>query len=424
MISYNTLIVLIGTSLLGASSGLIGAYAVLRQRSLTGDALAHAALPGLCIAFLIVGQRSLPAMLFGAFLSGIAGIGVISGLRHWTRIKEDAAIGIVLSVFFGAGVVLSRLIQNRSDVGSKAGLESYILGKTAGMIAQDVYFIGGLSLGCLVIILLLYKEFQLVAFDPAFARVQGWPAFLIDLLMMTLIAVAVVIGLPAVGVVLMAALLIIPGAAARFWTERLGRMLLLSAAFGLSIGILGTFLSARYSMMPAGPLIVVVGTVFFLVSLLFAPRRGMIARSMQERRFRRQLGVRRLLQVFYEFIEPTLPDSTVVAYEDLFSRTFRTERELNSLLKALEADCLIEETERRRYRLTAEGLRRAAVEVRDQRLWDLLLREHPEHAVEIAHFDTDHFSKSLPASIVNQLENELKERGIYPQVLLGGRGED
>src|SRR5262249_39926493 len=189
-------------------------FAVLRRRALTGDALAHAALPGLCLAFLVVGERNLPAMLLGALVTGVLGVSIITALKQRTRIKEDAAIGIVLSVFFGAGVVLSRLIQNLSATGSKAGLESYILGKTAGMIAQDVYLIGGVALASLALMLLLYKEFRLVAFDPEFARIEGWPTYRLDLLLMVLIAVTVVIGLPAVGVVMMTALLILPAAAA------------------------------------------------------------------------------------------------------------------------------------------------------------------------------------------------------------------
>lgn len=286
--SYNTLVVLAGTSLLGACAGLVGTFAVLRRRALTGDALAHAALPGLCLAFLVLDQRNLPAMLLGAFLTGILGIATVSTLRFRTRIKEDAAIGIVLSVFYGAGIVLSRLIQNRTTGGSKAGLDTYILGKTAGMIVQDVMLIGGTAAVCLMLIVLLYKEFKIVAFDPGFARVQGWPAFRLDLLLMAMIALTVVIGLPAVGVVMMAAVLILPAAAARFWTVRLGRMLVLAALFGVVIGSSGTLASARYNL-PAGPSIVLVGTAIFLVSLLMAPGRGLIARIVAERRFRRHL---------------------------------------------------------------------------------------------------------------------------------------
>lgn len=289
MIPYNTAIVLAGVSILGASCGLVGVFAVLRRRALTGDALAHAALPGLCLAFLVVGARYLPALLAGALVTGLLGVLIISGLRHGTRIREDAAIGIVLSVFFGAGVVLSRLIQNKTTTGSKAGLDSYILGKTAGMLAQDVYLIGGLALACLLVIVLLYKEFQLIAFDPDFAKTQGWPVLRLDLLLMMLLAVTVVIGLPAVGVVMIAALLILPPATARFWTDRLGVLLVLAASIGCGTGALGTLLSAHYATLPAGPIIVLCGSGLFLLSALLAPHRGLIARWLILHRLRRNV---------------------------------------------------------------------------------------------------------------------------------------
>jgi manganese/zinc/iron transport system permease protein len=288
--NYNTLVVLAGVSLLGASAGIIGAFAVLRKRALTGDALSHAALPGICLAFLILRERNLTAMLAGALVSGVIGIAIISALGRWTRIKEDAAIGTVLTVFFGLGVVLLKVIQNMGGVGSKAGLDSYILGKTAGMTRGDVYVILSASLVCLALIVLLYKEFQLVAFDKDFASSLGWPVFRIDLLLMSLVAAAVVIGLPNVGVVLVSALLIIPGASARFWTNRLDTLLLLSGIFGFTTGLIGTILSAVFEGLPAGPIIVLTGTTIFLASLLFGIRRGLIARLIEHLRFQQDLS--------------------------------------------------------------------------------------------------------------------------------------
>jgi manganese/zinc/iron transport system permease protein len=275
---YNTRIVLEGAGLLGAVAGVIGTFAVLRRRALTGDALAHAALPGLCLAFLVVGERNLAAMLVGALVTGIIGLIVIGALRRWTRIKEDAGTGIVLSVFFGAGIVLSSIIQ-RMGGGSRAGLDSFILGKAATMNQDDVRLIGTLAVATLVVLLLLYKEFKLLAFDPGFARSQGWPVARLDLAMMGLVALAVVIGLPAVGVVMMAALLILPAAAARFWTDRLGALLVLAGLFGMSMGVAGTLISAQVRGLPAGPTIILVGTALFLVSAVVSPRRGLLARG-------------------------------------------------------------------------------------------------------------------------------------------------
>lgn len=417
LIPYNTLIVLIGTSLLGASAGLVGSFAVLRRRSLTGDALAHAALPGLCLAFIVMGERSLPAMLFGAFLSGIAGIGTIAALRRWTRIKEDTAIGIILSVFFGAGIVLSRCIQNMSSTGSKAGLDSYILGKTAGMIFQDVVLIAGLAAFCLIVLMLFYKEFRVVAFDPNFARVQGWPAASLDLLLMALIAIAVVIGLPAVGVVLMASLLILPGASARFWTDELDWLLVLAALFGLIIGCVGTLISTQYSLLPAGPIIVLTGTALFLFSMLFAPRRGAIARWLLVRRVHGNLGRDKLLTLLHDLSEPAWPKESAWTMEELTQRKSWSARSLLRHLRALLKQGLIEATAAGHYRLTTAGWQHAAELSRNQRLWQLILTEHAEWSGSLANLQQTEVKECVPEEFYNQLDRELRERGRYPKAL-------
>ncbi|MDB5390948.1 MAG: hypothetical protein JWM11_6594 [Planctomycetaceae bacterium] len=417
MITYNTLIVLIGTSLLGASAGLVGSFAVLRRRSLTGDALAHAALPGLCVAFLIVGERSLPAMLLGAFASGLLGIGVISGLRRWTRIKEDTAIGIVLSVFFGAGIVLSRCIQNTPGTGSKAGLDSYILGKTAGMIFQDVVLIAGLAAFCLGILLLFYKEFRVVSFDPSFARVQGWPAVSLDLLLMSLIAVAVVIGLPAVGVVLMASLLILPGASARFWTDELDWLLVLATIFGLLTGGVGTLISTWYSLLPAGPIIVLTGTALFLLSLFFAPRRGAIARWLSAYRVHSQLRRDKLLTLLHDVSEPYWPESSEWTIEDLASRKSWPPRTLKGLLHNLVIWGQLDVSPEGKYRLTQSGWQMSAELARNQRLWQLILTEHAEWSGCLANLDQTDVRECVPAEFHAQLDRELRAKNRYPRVL-------
>jgi manganese/zinc/iron transport system permease protein len=284
LFTYNTILVLLGTSLLGAASGLIGAIAVQRRQALAGDVFAHAALPGLCLAFMVLGERHLPALLVGAFLSGIVGLVLVTIITRASRIKQDAALGIVLSTFFGLGIVLSRIVQNQTETGSKAGLDSYILGKTAGIIASDVYLIGLSALVCLLIIVLLFKELKLVSFDTDFAQSQGWPVRRLDLLLIGLLGLVVVMGLSAVGVVMMAALLILPGVSARFWTDRFSIMLLLSAIFGIVTGCIGTMLSAMYANLPAGPIIVLVGSGLFLISATVAPRRGIIARWWTSKR--------------------------------------------------------------------------------------------------------------------------------------------
>ncbi len=246
-VSWNTLVVLAGTGLLGAAAGAIGVFAVLRRRALLGDAASHAALPGICLAFLVIGSRDFIGLSVGALVTGILGVIVINFVVRHTRIKSDAAIGIVLSVFFGAGIVLVRSIQNDPELGARAaGLNSYLLGKTAGMIARDLLVIVLVAVNVLALLLALYKEFRLVGFDPDFAAARGWPVLAIDFVLAGAIVITVVTGLAAVGVVLMAALLILPAVAARFWTDRLDRLLGLSAIFGFCTGIACTWASVEF----------------------------------------------------------------------------------------------------------------------------------------------------------------------------------
>jgi manganese/zinc/iron transport system permease protein len=288
---YNTLIVLLGVTMLGACSGVIGCFAVLRKRSLVGDAISHATLPGVCAAFLIAGEKHFAAMLLGAFISGLLGIAALAALKRWTRIKEDAAIALVLSVFFGAGVVLASVIQQTEGSG-RSGWDAFIFGKSAGIVLDDVKLIALLVLVTLTIVVVCYKEFKLVAFDPEFAEVQGWPARKLDFALMLLLLTAVVVGLPAVGILMMAAMLIIPAAAARFWTQRLGWMIALAAGIGMISGIAGTLVSGRIAHMPTGPCIILAAAVLFAISFLFAPERGFVARYLARRRDEMELLAR------------------------------------------------------------------------------------------------------------------------------------
>lgn len=276
----NTRWVLAGCVLMGISSGVLGSFALLRRRSLIGDAVAHAALPGVCLAFLLTGSRELAPLLVGAAVAGLLGAACVQGITRASRIKEDAALGIVLSVFFGFGIVLLTLIQNTAR-SSQAGLDKFIFGQAASLIGRDVQVMAVCALVTCIAVAALFKEFKLLCFDPGFARGIGRPAGVLDGLLLFLLVLAVVVGLQAVGVVLMAAMLITPAAAARFWTERLDCMVLLAGLYGGLAGTAGTALSTLAPRMPTGPLIVLAATGLFLVSLLLAPRRGLVACALR-----------------------------------------------------------------------------------------------------------------------------------------------
>ncbi|TNJ63713.1 metal ABC transporter permease [Paenibacillus hemerocallicola] len=279
--------ILIASVLLGISSGVLGSFSYLRKQSLMGDALAHAALPGVCIAFMLTGSKSILFFLIGAAVAGLIatfGIGYIT--RH-SRIKQDAALGIVLSVFFGLGIVLLTQIQH-SDSGNQSGLDKFLFGQAAGMVRSDVITMAIVS--CLLVgaCALLYKEFKLLSFDPGFARGLGLPVAFLDQLMMFLIVVAVVVGIQAVGVVLMAAMLITPAVSARYWTERLGVMVALSGLFGGLSGMIGTLISTADDHLPTGPLSVLAATSLFVLSVLFAPKRGVVSKLLLRASVKRQ----------------------------------------------------------------------------------------------------------------------------------------
>lgn len=281
MLGNQTIVVLAGTLLLGIAAGLVGTFAILRRRALMGDVIAHSALPGLCLAFLAFHSRSLIVLLAGALLSGLLGAVTVSLMKRFTDLRDDAVQGIVLSVFYGGGIALTRSIQNHYRNEPGADLETFIIGRAATMLRGDVVQIAIVALITATIVLFLYKELKLLSFDEQFCRVQGWPAGGLDILLMLLTAVTVVVGLPAVGVVLTAALLIIPSAAARFWTDRLSKMMIIACVIGGLSGVIGTLLSAAFSGLPTGPLIVLTATALFLISWLVAPCHGIFWKSSQ-----------------------------------------------------------------------------------------------------------------------------------------------
>jgi len=443
----NTQLVMLGTSLLGAVAGIVGSFAVLRRRALVGDLLAHAALPGLCMAFLVVNYRPLAerwfgasptgaggwqftAMLAGAFATGLLGVALVTLVCRWTRTKEDAAIGIVLSTFFGAGVVLSSLIQNLPTAASKAGLQTYIYGQAAGMTREDVWFITVVAGACLVLVTLLYKEFKVFSFDPGFAQAQGWPTLALDLTMMGTLALVTVVGLPTVGVVLMAAMLIIPAAAARFWTDRLGRMVVVSGLIGAGSGIGGTLISAgtlesllgfdplafghNTRNLPTGPVIVLCSTALFVVSLLFAPRRGAVARLLRTLSVRRRIARENLLRSLYELSEPRLPDLTEIALAQLIEDRAWSERAVRRLARRGAAAGLVELTATG-ARLTPAGRQRAEKLVRTHRLWELFLISGADIAPDHVDRDADSIEHFLTPEIVRELEAQLAAKGRLPR---------
>lgn len=282
------MIVAVGAALLGTVSGALGTYAVLRRQSLLGDAISHAALPGIAIAFLLTGSKAPLILVLGAAIAGWLGTLLIMSIVRMTRIKYDSALGIVLSTFFGFGLVLHTLIQ-RTGNANQAGLDTFLFGQAATILERDVLTIGILGGIAIVVTLVFWKELKLLVFDEGFAASLGFSTRALDILLTSLLVIAIVLGLQAVGAVLMSAMLVAPAVAARQWTNRLSIMMLLAGGFGALAGVSGTIISSSASRIPTGPTIVLCATVVVGFSIVFAVNRGLLWDWMRQRRNRRNL---------------------------------------------------------------------------------------------------------------------------------------
>lgn len=414
----NALWVLLGSVLLGISSGVLGSFALLRRRGLMGDALAHAALPGIGIAFIIAGGREVPVLLLGALLAGLAGAYAVQSIVRHSRIKEDTALGLVLSVFFAFGIVLLTQIQH-SGAGSQAGLDKYLFGQAASLIGDDVWTMAvSAALVCLAAIL-LFKEFKLFCFDAEFAKGQGFSPRLLDGFLMVLIVLTVVIGMQAVGVVLMAAMLITPAAAARLWTDRLNVMVWLAGATGAVSGILGTWMSTLGFKMPTGPLIVISASIIFGISLVFAPRKGILAGIIRFIRLRSKVARENSLRSIYEIAESGGRWDVAFTVERLAGHRSTSTAKTAAGLNSLRSAGLVEK-QGEEYRLTEVGLEVAYKVVRKHRLWEMFLMHESQIAADHVDRDADDIEHHLSPAIVKQLEKLLElhklEMKIPPSV--------
>ncbi len=285
---YTLRTVALGAAALGLTSGALGSFAVLRKQSLLGDAISHAALPGIALAFLLTGSKATPVLVAGAAVAGWVGTLAVMKITSATRVKEDSALGIVLSVFFGFGLVLLTFVQKRPDA-SQAGLDRFLFGQAATLLHRDVLLISGLGAMALLGAALFWKEFKLLAFDPDYGASLGFPMRAVDVILTTLLVVSIVIGLQTVGVVLMSAMVVAPAAAARQWTDRMGRMVAVAGLFGAMAGVSGAVLSSLTEHLPTGPTIVLCLSGLVVLSILFAPNRGVLWESVRDRRNRSRL---------------------------------------------------------------------------------------------------------------------------------------
>ena len=419
---YNTRLVVLTTALLGVSSGLAGSFLLLRRRSLLGDALSHATLPGIAIAFWALvamgaGGKALGPLLLGAFLSGTAGIVMVLWIRKLPRIREDTALGIVLSVFYGAGVALLALVQQLPGA-SAAGLESFIYGKTASLLFTDFLLLAGLAVVVLLVVTLLFKEMQLLAFDEEFAASCGWPVRRLDLLLLMLVCMVTVAGLQAVGLILIIAFLVIPPAAARMWTGELRGLLLVASVIGGISGWCGASVSALAPDMPAGAGIVLSRAIAFILSAIFGTERGLLPRILRYHQLKRRIERQHLLRALYEVRErsdengrelPPAPRPPSVGFAELLRMRSWAPPQLHRLLQRARKEGLLEWADNNRIRPTMRGDAEAQRVTRNHRLWECYLIEYADVAPAHVDRDADSVEHVLGENLTRELERRLPD---------------
>lgn len=299
---YTLRTITLGTAILGAVTGMLGSFAVLRKQSLLGDAISHAALPGIAIAFLLTGAKNSNVLLLGALVSGLIGTFWIRGIIKKTHLKSDTALGLILSLFFGFGMLLLTFIQKQPNA-NQAGLDKYLFGQAATLLESDVWMMAIVTGVCLFVLLLFWKEFKILLFDADYTKTLGFNTKVIDILITSFIVLAIVLGLQTVGVVLMSAMLLAHAAAARQWTNSLGVMVFLAAIFGAFSGVFGTAISASQNNLSTGPVIVIVASVFVLFSFVFSPSRGLLFKQIRFIKNRRDLQLHKTLAFMYHIVE-------------------------------------------------------------------------------------------------------------------------
>jgi ABC-type Mn2+/Zn2+ transport system permease subunit/Mn-dependent DtxR family transcriptional regulator len=399
---------LLGSMLLGVTCGLLGTFIVVRKMALVGDALSHAVLPGVAIGFLWNMTKDPVAIFIGATIAGLIGAAAVTLIKQTTKLKEDSALGLVLASFFAVGICLLTMIQ-RLPNGNKSGIDKFLFGQAAAISAADVRLMAMVTGLVLVVLVVFYKEFLVTSFDVTFARAAGFPAQVIHYVLMLLLAFAVVIALQAVGVVLVSAMLITPAAAAYLLTDRMSRMLWLSALFGMLAGALGAFSSFLGPNLPTGPFMVLGASTVFVLAFLFGPKHGVVLRWWRQRSRALRTQRENTLKSIYHVLEGREFEGEGVSLLELSERRRETIEEAKAQVQELRRHGLVTLQEEGHLAfLTPSGWQQACAIVRNHRLWELYLTNAAQIAADHVHDDAEKIEHVLGEDVVRELERRLE----------------
>ena len=406
----NIVSVVVGAILLTASAAVVGTFTFLKKKALVGDAVAHAVLPGICLAFILSGNKNPIILITGAFVTGWLSLFLMDIITKRSKVKEDTAVALILSVFFGFGILLLTNIQHSGNA-AQTGLDSFLFGKAAALVGKDLISFSIVALVLIVTVGLFFKELKLIAFDPSFAKALGLPVKGIDLLLTTLTVLAVVTGIQAVGVVLMAAMLITPAAAARFWTHDVKVMTILAAFFGAFSGLSGAYVSYAAPAMPTGPWIVIIVSVIALTSFFFAPKRGIVSRYITQRKLQHLIMDENLLKSLFHLGESDKDLYKGRTVSEILKDRHFPKNKLNKSLARLKREGFIKK-DRQQWAFTEAGRLKGQRVVKLHRLWELYLSKYMEIAPDHVHEDAETIEHIITPALETRLEKMLE----YPEL--------
>ncbi len=395
---------------IGMSAATVGCFAFLRKRALVGDAIAHAILPGIALAFMLTQSKSPWVLMGGALVAGWLAMFLIEAITKNSKLKPDTAIGLILSVFFGLGILMLTSIQH-SGAGNQAGLDQFLFGKAAAITPSDLKIYIAVGLVLLALIFLFFKEFKLLSFNPDFASILGLPVKRLRFVLSSITVLAIATGIQAVGVVLMAALLITPAVAARAWTSSLKILLIIAGLFGAFSGLVGSYISFTAPQMPTGPWIVMSLSAIAIFSILFSPQRGLVAKIFRQRQNRQKILTENILKALYHLGENQKSQQNYFSKKQLLNHRKFDAAELNKGLKILAKKLWLIERETG-YKLSQTGLPEAQRIVRLHRLWEMYLSERMRLKADHIHPNAETIEHIISPEIEHQLLHELD----YPEL--------
>ncbi|WP_035846025.1 metal ABC transporter permease [Crocinitomix catalasitica] len=407
----NVIYVVLGMICINTSSAVIGTFAFLRKRALIGDAIAHALLPGVCLGFILAGDKNIIYLLGGAFLTGWLATFLVDYIVNQTKIKQDAAIGIVLSTLFAFGIVLMSVIQN-GDYANEGGLNNFLFGQAAAINKDEVYIFGIILLVILVATYFFYRAFLSISFNYDFAASAGLPVKTIEFVLTSLTVLAIAAGIQALGVVLMSALIITPAAAARFWSNNLRVMLLIAVVFSVFSGVLGAYVSYANAGVPTGPWVVLILSLITIISFVFSTKKGILYRILLANKNKRKIFTENILKSIFQWHEKKQKDiAEPFAAADLLSVRLFSTRELNKGLVKLKQKGLLV-ADGTKFYLSAEGIVESKRIVRLHRLWEHYLLRRTSMDENHVHAGAEAIEHVLSPEIEKELEKELGILGI------------